>query len=91
MRYVVACVVKMAMHIVLYHAAPKADHTNYLKIQSREKYGSEKLPHFSLLCWKGDVQMNVRKAIDYDGMFKALDTLMSKALPQMELYCEIVG
>ena len=33
--------------------------------------------------------MNIRKAIDYSVMFKALDTLMAKALSQMELYCEI--
>ncbi|MDE7220449.1 MAG: hypothetical protein K2O45_12650, partial [Oscillospiraceae bacterium] len=33
--------------------------------------------------------MNVRKSIDYTAMFAALDTLMKKELPQMELYCEI--
>jgi len=33
--------------------------------------------------------MNVRKAVDYSTMFRALDTLLAKALPQMELYYEI--
>ena len=33
--------------------------------------------------------MNVRKAVDYNAMFKALDTLVAKALPQMELYYEV--
>ena len=33
--------------------------------------------------------MNVRKAVDYSTMFKTLDTLLAKALPQMELYYEV--
>ena len=33
--------------------------------------------------------MNVRKPIDYNTMFAALDALMAAGLPQMELYCEI--
>ena len=33
--------------------------------------------------------MNVRKPVDYSGMFAALDTLMAADSPQMELYCEI--
>ena len=33
--------------------------------------------------------MNVRKPVDYSAMFRALDTLMTADLPQMELYCEI--
>ena len=33
--------------------------------------------------------MNVRKNIDYSAMYEALDKLMAKPLPQMELYCEI--
>ena len=33
--------------------------------------------------------MNIRKPIDYSDMFKALDTLMMTALPQMGQYCEI--
>ena len=33
--------------------------------------------------------MNVRKSVDYSAMFAALDMLMAKGLPQMELYCEI--
>ena len=33
--------------------------------------------------------MNVRKPIDYNAMFAALDSLMESSLPQMELYCEI--
>lgn len=33
--------------------------------------------------------MNTRKNIDYSEMYEALDYLMAKELPQMELYCEI--
>ena len=33
--------------------------------------------------------MNIRKNIDYSEMYKKLDMLMGKELPQMELYCEI--
>ena len=33
--------------------------------------------------------MNIRKNIDYSEMHEALDILMQKSLPQMELYCEI--
>lgn len=33
--------------------------------------------------------MNIRKNIDYSQMYEELDMLMSKQLPQMELYCEI--
>ena len=33
--------------------------------------------------------MNIRKNIDYSGMYEALDMLMAQQLPQMELYCEI--
>ena len=33
--------------------------------------------------------MNVRKPVDYNAMFAALDTLIAADLPQMELYCEI--
>lgn len=33
--------------------------------------------------------MNIRKNIDYSEMYEALDMLMAKQLPQMELYCEI--
>ena len=33
--------------------------------------------------------MNIRKNIDYSEMYEALDYLMAKELPQMELYCEI--
>lgn len=33
--------------------------------------------------------MNIRKPIDYNAMFAALDTLMAAKLPQMKLYCEI--
>lgn len=33
--------------------------------------------------------MNIRKNIDYSEMYKKLDMLMAKELPQMELYCEI--
>ena len=33
--------------------------------------------------------MNIRKQVDYSAMFAALDTLMTAALPQMELYREI--
>ena len=33
--------------------------------------------------------MNIRKNIDYSEMYEALDNLMAKELPQMELYCEI--
>lgn len=33
--------------------------------------------------------MNIRKNIDYSEMYEALDMLMTKQLPQMELYCEI--
>ena len=33
--------------------------------------------------------MNIRKNIDYTEMYEALDELMTRQLPQMELYCEI--
>ena len=33
--------------------------------------------------------MNIRKNIDYSEMYDAIDSLMEKELPQMELYCEI--
>ena len=33
--------------------------------------------------------MNVRKNIDYNAMFSALDVLMATDMPQMELYYEI--
>ena len=33
--------------------------------------------------------MNIRKNIDYSEMYEALDNLIAKELPQMELYCEI--
>ena len=33
--------------------------------------------------------MNIRKTVDYSEMYEALDKLMAKKLPQMELYCEI--
>lgn len=33
--------------------------------------------------------MNIRKNIDYSEMYKELDMLMAKELPQMELYCGI--
>ena len=33
--------------------------------------------------------MNIRKNIDYSEMYEALDILMQKNLPQMELYCGI--
>lgn len=33
--------------------------------------------------------MNIRKNIDYSEMYEALDNLMAKELPHMELYCEI--
>ena len=33
--------------------------------------------------------MNIRKNIDYSEMYEALDMLMAKQLPQMELYYEI--
>ena len=33
--------------------------------------------------------MNIRKNIDYTEMYEALDKLMNRQLPQMELYCEI--
>ena len=33
--------------------------------------------------------MNIRKNIDYSEMYEALDRLMAKEMPQMELYCEI--
>lgn len=33
--------------------------------------------------------MNIRKNTDYSEMYEALDYLMAKELPQMELYCEI--
>ena len=33
--------------------------------------------------------INIRKNIDYSEMYEALDYLMAKELPQMELYCEI--
>lgn len=35
------------------------------------------------------VLMNIRKNIDYSEMYDAIDSLMEKELPQMELYCEI--
>ena len=38
---------------------------------------------------KGVETMNVRKNIDYSEMYKELDMLMAKELPQMELYCGI--
>ena len=37
----------------------------------------------------GGKTMNIRKNIDYSEMYEALDILMQKSLPQMELYCEI--
>ena len=33
--------------------------------------------------------MNIRKNIDYTDLYEALDGLMARQLPQMELYCEI--
>ena len=33
--------------------------------------------------------MNIRKNIDYSEMYEAIDSLMAKELPQMELYCKI--
>ena len=33
--------------------------------------------------------MNIRKEIDYSGMYAALDSLMAQNLPQMDLYSEI--
>ena len=33
--------------------------------------------------------MNIRKSIDYSDMFAAIDTAMSKGMPQMELYCTL--
>lgn len=33
--------------------------------------------------------MNIRKNIDYSVMYNAIDGLMEKKLPQMELYCKI--
>ena len=33
--------------------------------------------------------MNIRKNIDYTELYEALDGLMTRQLPQMELYCEI--
>lgn len=33
--------------------------------------------------------MNIRKNIDYSEMYEAIDNLMAKELPQMELYCAI--
>ena len=33
--------------------------------------------------------MNIRKNIDYTEMYEALDELMTRQLPQMELYCGI--
>ena len=33
--------------------------------------------------------MNIRKNIDYTDLCEALDRLMARQLPQMELYCEI--
>ena len=33
--------------------------------------------------------MNIRKNVDYSEMYEALDNLMARDLPQMELYCEI--
>lgn len=33
--------------------------------------------------------MNVRKPVDYNTMFSALDALIAAELPQMELYYEI--
>ena len=31
--------------------------------------------------------MNIRKNIDYTDLYEALDGLMARQLPQMELYC----
>ena len=33
--------------------------------------------------------MNIRKAVDYNAMFAALEAVMEADLPQMELYCEV--
>jgi hypothetical protein len=33
--------------------------------------------------------MNIRKSIDYTELYEALDGLMTRQLPQMELYCRI--
>lgn len=33
--------------------------------------------------------INIRKNADYGEMYEALDNLMAKELPQMDLYCEI--
>ena len=33
--------------------------------------------------------MNIRKSIDYTELYKALDGLMTRQLPQIELYCKI--
>ena len=33
--------------------------------------------------------MNIRKNIDYTDLYEALDELIARQLPQMELYCEI--
>ena len=33
--------------------------------------------------------MNIRKNIDYNEMYAALDNIMAQRFPQMELYCEI--
>ena len=38
---------------------------------------------------KGAENMNVRKHIDYSGMYESLDRLMEQQLSQMELYCGI--
>ena len=49
----------------------------------------------TLLFYQGKFKMNrgktvnIRKNIDYSEMYEALDILMQKNLPQMELYCEI--
>ena len=33
--------------------------------------------------------MNIRKSVDYTGLFTALRSVVSAKLSQMELYCEI--
>ena len=33
--------------------------------------------------------MNIRKNIDYTELYEALDELIARQLPQMELYCGI--
>ena len=35
--------------------------------------------------------MNIRKAIDYDELFEAVDRVVNAVLPQMELYRESAG